>query len=110
MKILNVAIIGCGNIFPMHAQSIKEIENAKIVSVCDIKEERAKAKADQYKCNYYTDYKEMLSKEDIDVVHICLPHFLHAQVAIYASNLGKHILTEKPMSIKLSDEIGRAHV
>ncbi|MBX4260088.1 Gfo/Idh/MocA family oxidoreductase [Clostridium estertheticum] len=103
MKILKVAIIGCGNIFPMHAQSIKEVENAEIVAVCDIKEDRAKEKADQYNCNYYIDYKDMLSKKDIDVVHICLPHFLHAQVAIYASKLGKHILTEKPMSIKLSD-------
>lgn len=40
MKILKVAIIGCGNIFPMHAQSIKEVENAQIIAVCDIKEDK----------------------------------------------------------------------
>jgi len=103
MKILKVAIIGCGNIFPMHAQSIKVVENAKLVAVCDIKVERAKQKGEQYDCNYYTDYKEMFSKEDIDVVHICLPHFLHAEVAIYAAKQGINIFTEKPMAIKLSD-------
>ena len=103
MKILKVAIIGCGNIFPMHAQSIKVVENAKLVAVCDIKVDRAKLKGEQYDCNYYTDYKEMLSKEDIDVVHICLPHFLHAEVAIYAAKQGINIFTEKPMAIKLSD-------
>src|SRR5665647_103643 len=103
MKILKVAIIGCGNIFPMHAQSIKEVYNAKIVAVCDIKEDRAKVKAAQYDCSYYTEYKEMFSKQDIDVLHICLPHFLHAEVAIYAAKLGVHIFTEKPMSINLQD-------
>jgi UDP-N-acetyl-2-amino-2-deoxyglucuronate dehydrogenase len=103
MKIFKVAIIGCGNIFPMHAESVKALENAKVVAVCDVKEARVKEKAQQYGCNFYMDYKEMLSKEKIDVLHICLPHYLHAEVAIYAANLGKHVLTEKPMSIKLED-------
>ena len=44
MKIFKVAIIGCGNIFPMHAQSVKGLENAKIVAVCDIKEEGPRIK------------------------------------------------------------------
>lgn len=103
MKTLKVAIIGCGNIFPMHAQSIKVVENARLIAVCDIKENRAKRKAKQYNCSYYTDYKKMLEEEDVDVVHICLPHFLHAQVAIYAAKLGINIFTEKPMAIKLAD-------
>lgn len=103
MKIFKVAIIGCGNIFPMHAESVTGLENAKIVAVCDVKETRVKEKAKQYACNFYTDYKEMLLKEEIDVVHICLPHYLHAEVAIYAAKLGKNVLTEKPMSIKLED-------
>lgn len=103
MKIFNTAIVGCGNIFPMHAQSVKALENAKIVAVCDVKEDRAREKAQEFNCSFYTNYKEMLSKEDIDVVHICLPHYLHSEVAIYAARLGKNILTEKPMSIKLED-------
>lgn len=103
MKKFKVAIIGCGNIFAMHAQSIKEIKNTEIVALCDIKEERAKEKASQYNCNYYVDYKEMFEKEEIDVIHICLPHYLHPEVSIYASKLGKHVLTEKPMSIAIED-------
>ena len=75
----------------MHAQSIIEVGNANLVAVCDIKEDRAKAKANQYNCNYYTDYKDMLAKEAIDVVHICLPHFLHAQVSIYVAKHGQNI-------------------
>lgn len=103
MKKFKAVIVGCGNIFPMHAQSISTLENVEIAAVCDIKEDRAKEKAEQYACNYYTDYKEMLEKEKPDVVHICLPHYLHPEVAVYAAEKHINILTEKPMSIKLED-------
>lgn len=103
MKKFKVAIVGCGNIFPMHALSVAALDNAELIAVCDNKEERAIAKAKQFSCNYYTDYKEMLKKEEIDVIHICLPHYLHAEVAIYAAKLGINVLTEKPMSIHLQD-------
>lgn len=98
-----VGIIGCGNIFPMHSISISRQESAKLVAVCDIKEERAKAKAKEYNCPYYLDYQKMIDQADLDVVHICTPHHLHAPMAIYAANQGVHVLTEKPMSIGLAD-------
>jgi len=98
-----VGIIGCGNIFPMHSISIGQQENAKLVAVCDIKEERAKAKAEEYHCSYYLDYREMINKANLDVVHICTPHYLHAPMAVYAANHGVHVLTEKPMAITLTD-------
>ncbi|OGO89907.1 MAG: oxidoreductase [Clostridiales bacterium GWF2_36_10] len=103
MKNYNAAVIGCGNIFPMHAVSIKLCANATLVAVCDVKADRAKAMAAEFGCNWYTDYKEMLEKEEIDVVHLCLPHYLHAPVAIYCMEHGKNVMTEKPMSIKLED-------
>lgn len=103
MNKFRVGIVGCGNIFPMHALSVKGLECAEIVAVCDIKEDRAKAKAQEFNCNYYLDYKEMISKEKLDVIHICLPHYMHPPVAIYAANAGINIMTEKPMAIKLED-------
>ena len=103
MKQYKAAIIGCGNIFPMHAVSITRCKNAKLVAVCDVKHDRADAKAAEFGCKAYYDYNEMLDKEDIDVVHICLPHYLHPIVAIECMKRGKNVLTEKPMSIKLED-------
>jgi predicted dehydrogenase len=103
MNKYRVGIIGCGNIFPMHAVSVKNLDCAEVTAVCDVKEDRAKAKAEEFNCNYYLDYKEMIDKEQLDVVHICLPHYLHAPVTIYAASKGVNILTEKPMSIKLED-------
>lgn len=103
MSKLKVAIIGCGNIFPMHAQSIVSREDAELVAVCDVKQERAEEKAKIYQCGIYTDYMEMFEKEKIDVLHICLPHHLHAPVTIEAAKRKIHILTEKPMSIHYDD-------
>lgn len=103
MNKYRVGIVGCGNIFPMHAISVSSLECAEVVAVCDVKEDRAKAKAEEFKCSCYFDYKEMIDKEKLDVIHICLPHFMHAPVAIYAAGKGVNVLTEKPMSIKLED-------
>ncbi len=103
MKTFRVGIIGCGNIFPMHAVSVQQHPATKLVAVCDIKEDRAKAKAQEFDCNWYSDYKEMIEKENLDVVHLCLPHYLHAPIGIYCMENGIHLLTEKPMTITLED-------
>ena len=103
MKKLNVAVIGCGNISVMHLDSADALENANLVAVCDIKEDRAKATSEKYNCKYYTDYFEMFAKENLDAVHICLPHYLHTVVAKDAFEYGINVLSEKPMSIKYED-------
>ncbi|MCG8500382.1 MAG: Gfo/Idh/MocA family oxidoreductase [Firmicutes bacterium] len=103
MNKYRVGIVGCGNIFPMHAFPVNRLDNAEVVAVCDVKEDRAKKQAEKFNCHAYLDYKEMIDKAELDVVHICTPHYMHAPVAIYAAKAKKHILTEKPMSIKLED-------
>lgn len=100
---MRAGIVGCGKIFPMHAVSITEQPNVTLVSVCDIKEERAQKAAKQFGCTYYVDYKDMIEQEKLDTIHICTPHYLHAEMAIYGLKHGLDILTEKPMAIKLED-------
>lgn len=102
---LRVGIVGCGNIFTMHATSADHLENAKIVGVCDIKKDRADRAAKKYNCKAYYDYKELIDKENIDVVHVCIPHYLHPVVSKYAIKAGVNILCEKPMSIKYEDAV-----
>lgn len=103
MKKLRVGIIGCGNIFPVHAVSILKDGQAEIVAISDIKEDRAKKWADVYSCMFYLDYKEMIDQAKLDVVHICTPHYLHPRMVIDAAHAGIHVMTEKPMSITIED-------
>ena len=98
-KKLRVGVIGCGRISVMHFVSIGSIEEAELVACCDIKKDRADKAAEEYGIKAYTSYEEMLEKENLDAVHLCLPHYLHSKVAVYAFEKGVHVLTEKPMDI-----------
>jgi UDP-N-acetyl-2-amino-2-deoxyglucuronate dehydrogenase len=103
MKKFRTGVIGCGNIFPMHAYPANALENVEVVAICDKNETLAKQKASDFNCDYYTDFKEMIDKANLDVVHICTPHYLHPIMAIYAASKKVNILTEKPMAIKKED-------
>ncbi len=103
MEKIRAAIIGCGHIHPLHTRAISAAPDAEIVAVCDEIRERAEKTAAEFSCRVYTDWKELCKAPDIDVIHIATPHYLHAPMAIYALECGKHVLTEKPMAIKLED-------
>ncbi len=95
----------------MHAQSLKNIKGVRLVSVCDIKPSRAKAFAEKYHCNYYTNHKEMLDRERLDSVHICTPHYLHKPMVIETAKRRINIIVEKPMGLdpkEAEDEIHAA--
>ena len=105
---LRVGIIGCGCIFTMHATSCDHLENAQLVGVCDIKKDRADAAAKKYNVPAYYDYKELIDNENLDVVHVCVPHYMHPVISRYALEHGVNVLCEKPMSIDYAD--GEANV
>ena len=96
-------IIGCGRISKIHVAVISELNGAELSAVCDIVRERAEVYAQKLKCEVYTDYREMLKRKDIDVINICTPTYLHADMAVDAAKAGKHVVTEKPMAVTLAD-------
>lgn len=102
MKKLRVGIVGCGRISVRHIASVKAVEEAKLVACCDIRPERAEETAKKYGMTAYVSYEEMLKKENLDCVHICLPHYLHSSAAMLAFERGIHVLTEKPMDVNLA--------
>ena len=105
MEKLRVAVIGCGCISWRHLESAVALDEAELVAVCDNKPERAEKFSKEFKVNGYTDYNEMFDKENLDVVHICLPHYLHTVVACEAFKRGINVISEKPMSIKYEDAV-----
>lgn len=100
---LRVGIIGCGNIFPMHALPVSEREDTEIVAICDVKYDRLEKAVEQFGGIAYKNYHRMFEEANLDVVHICTPHYLHPPMAIEALERGIKVMTEKPMSIKAED-------
>lgn len=105
MKKLRVAVIGCGCISWRHLESAVALDEAELVAICDIKEERVKEFAEKFNVKGYSDYNKMFDKENLDVVHICLPHYLHTVAACAAFKKGINVISEKPMSIKYEDAV-----
>lgn len=102
-KPLGVALVGCGRISRTHANALAQIEEAELRVVVDVIPERAEKLAAEFGAEPCSDFEAVLERDDVDVVEICTPHYLHAPMAIAAAQAGKHALTEKPMAIKPQD-------
>jgi UDP-N-acetyl-2-amino-2-deoxyglucuronate dehydrogenase len=102
-EVMRFAVVGCGRIAPRHLQSLRDLPCARTVAVADVIESRAARLAKEYDATPYTDYRRMLERDDIDVVNICTPSGLHAQMGIDALQAGKHVIVEKPMALSLAD-------
>lgn len=71
--------------------------------MADILESRALHFQQEYGADPYTDYHALLARDDIDVVNICTPSGLHAQMGIEVAQSGKHIIVEKPIALRSDD-------
>jgi predicted dehydrogenase len=93
-------IIAPGRIAHKFASDFSLIHNHSITSVASTNIERARAFADKYKLSsFYGDYREMLTKEKLDVVYIASPHSFHFEQAKMCLDLGISVLCEKPVTI-----------
>ncbi|MCP1109673.1 putative dehydrogenase [Lachnospiraceae bacterium PF1-21] len=99
---LKIGIIGCGGIANgKHMPALKEVAEAKLVSFCDTIPERAQKAKEEFgtsAATVYTDFREMLKKEDLDLVHICTPNDSHSLISVSAMEAGCHVMCEKPMA------------
>lgn len=100
---MNFAIVGCGFIANKHAKAINEIENAKLVAVCDKVTDTMNLYVQEYGATPYTELEDMLENEDLDVVCICTPSGFHASIALEIAKAKKHIIVEKPLAMTLED-------
>ena len=100
---LKVAMLGMGGISGAHRNAWKQFEDAVVIAVCDIRPEKADAAAEDMNAKAYYSYEEMAANEEFDILDICLPTYLHADYAVKALNEGKHVLCEKPISLKIED-------
>ncbi|HSI72553.1 MAG TPA: Gfo/Idh/MocA family oxidoreductase [Fimbriimonas sp.] len=112
MSRVNVAQIGLGGMGRTHFDCYRRNPSAKVVAICDIDESKltgdwasvglnlgdtGAARVDVAELRRTTDYHDLLADESIDVIDICTPTYLHAQIGIDAFHAGKDVLCEKPM-------------
>lgn len=105
MKPIRIGLIGCGGISHAHARGYQNLTDLfQVTATCDVMEDNAAERGQQLGAKrIYTNYGRMLKEADIDAVDICLPHDLHAEVSIAASEAGKHVIVEKPIAITLAE-------
>lgn len=100
---LRVGMIGCGFISKVHFEGYQKCsDRVELVGFCDILPERANQALETYGGEHaraYTDYREMIEREALDMVDVCTENCLHAQITIYALDHGLHVFCEKPMAI-----------
>ncbi len=99
--ILNVGMIGCGEIAVQHAKALDSASNAKIGMVMDVNDGVAKDLGERYNVPHTTRVDALLANDEIQAVYIAVPHYLHAPLSIQAAQAGKHIMVEKPISVTL---------
>ncbi len=97
---LKVGIIGCGGISGVHVPGWQKLSDCEIVAICDVRQEMMNKYPGP---RQYLSLDEMLEKEELDIVDICLPTYLHAEVSIKAMEKGINVICEKPISLNRAD-------
>lgn len=97
---LNVGLIGVGGIGAVHAECwLRLSDTVRLAAVADTCTEKAQAYADRTGAAVYADGLELLRQEELDIVDICVPTFLHAEYVIQAAKYVKNIMVEKPVCL-----------
>ena len=104
---LRVAIVGTGGISQAHIKGYLLFpDRCSIVALADIYPQKAQEKKERFgltAAEVFDDHKKLLRREDIDIIDICTPPYVHAEIAVNSLNAGKHVLVEKPMAASLEE-------
>lgn len=102
---INIALIGKGGMGTSNTHTALSVQGVKLVGVCDLYDKRLKDAKAQWGNDLFTtkEYKEILSRKDVDAVIIATPDHWHQPIAIEAMNAGKHVYCEKPVIHKLNE-------
>lgn len=105
MSQVGFGVIGAGIVGgAWHAHVYHHLPRAELIAICDLDEARAREVAQRYGAPVvYTDYRDLLARDDIAAVSIATPDFAHREIAVAAAKAGKHILVEKPLATTTED-------
>ena len=100
MKILKSAIIGSGFMGAAHVEALRRIPGVEVVAIASDDYKRAREIAEDYDIpNVFDNWKDAINHPQVEVVHNCTPNFLHFEINRAAIQAGKHIISEKPLTV-----------
>ena len=102
---VKVGFIGTGGIAGAHLKNLKTFEDIEFVTMCDVVEEKAKARADEFGGKPFTDFREMFDKVEMDALYICTPPFAHGEQERIACEKGIPMFIEKPIGVTLDQAV-----
>jgi len=99
-KTLRIGLVDVGAAAQInHIPALKRIEDFELVALCDRDAEKGARVAQKFQIpKSYGRIEELLSDEEVDVVDLCTPNYLHAPMAVAALEAGKHVFCERPLS------------
>ncbi len=101
---LKVGLIGCGRMGTTHCGCYGLMQEAvDVVAVADLLEERAKKVSARFGGDIYSSGMELIENADVDMIDICVPTYLHTELAIAAMKRGKHVFIEKPVCLNMDE-------
>ena len=104
LETVRVGFLGCGRIADLQCLGYLEHRQARIHAVCDVDGALAKRRAEEWGAErVYTDYEQLVSDPDLDLIEILTPHHLHEEHAIAALEAGKHVSLQKPPARSLEE-------
>lgn len=98
---VRVGFIGTGGIAGNHLGNLKGFDDIEFVGMCDVAKDRAEARAAEFGGTAYTDFEQMLDKEDLDAIYVCLPPFVHGAPELAAIAAGIPLFIEKPIDVDI---------
>ncbi|MDR1539352.1 MAG: Gfo/Idh/MocA family oxidoreductase [Clostridiales bacterium] len=102
MKNYKAGVVGTGFVGQIHIETLRRLGNVEVVAVADTISTEQKAKKMNVPA-YFKDYKEMMEKVDLDVVHVCTPNNTHYEIAMYALEHGINVICEKPITTTVKE-------
>ncbi|MVP00204.1 Gfo/Idh/MocA family protein [Paenibacillus lutrae] len=100
---MKVAVIGCGTMGTVHARDLYKLPGIELTGVCDLDLKTAQSLAEGTAAQAFASFEEMMAEVEADVIHVCLPTYLHKEYVLKAADLGKHVICEKPIALNLAD-------
>jgi predicted dehydrogenase len=111
MRRIRAGVIGTGFIGPAHVEALRRLPNVEVAALADVDEPTARAKAAALGVeSAYGDWRALLERPDVEVVHVCTPNHLHAGMAAAALQAGKHVVCEKPLATASAEAEGLARL